>query len=50
MIRSSEITQLLLDQAASGRLSRRRFLVSLSAAGLSAGLSEVMMEHGACRW
>ena len=45
MTRSSEITQLLLDQAASGRLSRRRFLVSLSAAGLSAGLSEVMMEQ-----
>jgi choline dehydrogenase len=45
MTRSSEITQLLLDQAASGRLSRRLFLVSLSAAGLSAGLSEVMMEQ-----
>jgi choline dehydrogenase len=45
MTRSSEITQLLLDQAASGRLSRRLFLVSLSAAGLSAGLSKVMMEQ-----
>src|ERR1700722_12396410 len=45
MTRSSEITQLLLDKVASGRLSRRRFLASLSAAGLSAGLSEAMMDQ-----
>jgi choline dehydrogenase len=45
MTRSGEITQLLLDKVASGRLSRRRFLASLSAAGLSAGLSEAMMDQ-----
>jgi choline dehydrogenase len=42
---SSEMTQVLLDQVASGRLSRRRFLMALSAAGLTAGLSRATVEH-----
>jgi choline dehydrogenase len=45
MSNSSEMTQVLLDQVASGRLSRRRLLTAVSAAGLTAGLSGAMVEH-----
>jgi choline dehydrogenase len=41
---SSERVQVLLDQMASGQLSRRRFLTAVSAAGLTAGLSAAMVE------
>jgi choline dehydrogenase len=45
MSNSSEMAQVLLDQAASGQLSRRRFLTAVSEAGLTAGLSGMMVEH-----
>jgi choline dehydrogenase len=37
---TSEVVQILLDQMASGQLSRRRLLAGASAAGLIAGLSD----------
>jgi hypothetical protein len=39
MTNANEMTQVLLDQVASGQLSRRRFLTVASVAGLSAGFS-----------
>jgi choline dehydrogenase len=45
MSNSSEMTQVILDQMASGQLSRRRFLTAVSAAGLTAGLSGAAVEH-----
>src|SRR5580658_11253211 len=45
MSNSSEMTQVLLDQVASGRLSRRRLLTAVSAAGLTAGLPGAAVEH-----
>jgi hypothetical protein len=45
MSNSSERVQILLDQAASGQLSRRRFLTAVSTAGLAAGLSGAAVEH-----
>jgi hypothetical protein len=45
MSNSSERVQVLLDQAASGQLSRRRFLTAVSTAGLAAGLSGAAVEH-----
>jgi choline dehydrogenase len=41
----SEMAQILLDQVASGQLSRRRFLTAAGEAGLTAGLSGAMVEH-----
>jgi hypothetical protein len=35
----------LLDQVASGQLSRRRFLTVAGAAGLTAGLSAAIVDH-----
>ena len=45
MSNSSEVTQVLLDQVASGQLSRRRFLTAVGTAGLAAGLSGAAVEH-----
>ena len=45
MSNSSEMAQILLDQVACGQLSRRRFLTAVSEAGLTAGLSGMMVEH-----
>ncbi len=45
MSNSSERIQILLDQVASGQLSRRRFLTAVSTAGLAAGLSGAAVEH-----
>jgi choline dehydrogenase len=45
MSNSSERVQILLDQAASGQLSRRRFLTAVSTAGLAAGFSGAAVEH-----
>jgi choline dehydrogenase len=45
MKNSSEMTQVLLDQVASGQLSRRHFLSAMSAAGLTAGLPGAIVEY-----
>jgi choline dehydrogenase len=45
MSNSSEMAQVLLDQVACGQLSRHRFLTAVSEAGLTAGLSGMMVEH-----
>ena len=45
MSHSSEMAQILLDQVASGQLSRRRFLTAVSEADLTAGLSGMLVEH-----
>lgn len=45
MTNTNEMTQILLDQVASGRLSRRQFLSAISTAGLAAGLSGGTVEH-----
>ena len=45
MPNSSERVQILLDQVASGQLSRRRFLTAVSTFGLTAGLSGAAVEH-----
>ena len=45
MTHANEMMQVLLDQVASGQLSRRRFLTVAGAAGLTAGLSGAMVEH-----
>lgn len=44
MSNSSERLQILLDQVASGDLSRRRFLTAVSTAGLAAGLPGATVE------
>jgi choline dehydrogenase len=41
----NEIMQVLLDQVASGQLSRRRFLTVTGAAGLTPGLSAAMVDQ-----
>jgi GMC oxidoreductase len=43
MTNANEMMQVLLDQVASGQLSRRRFLTVAGAAGLTAGLSAAMV-------
>src|SRR5277367_4255648 len=45
MIDANEAVQCLLDQTASGRLSRRHFLSAASAIGIAAGLSAAMVEQ-----
>ena len=45
MSNSGERLQILLDQVASGQLSRRRFLTAVSTAGLAAGLPGAAVEH-----
>jgi choline dehydrogenase len=45
MSNSGERLQILLDQVASGQLSRRRFLIAISTAGLAAGLPGAAIEH-----
>lgn len=45
MTNSSEMTQVLLDQMATGQLTRRRFLNAASTAGLSIGLSGATVEE-----
>jgi choline dehydrogenase len=45
MTDASEMMQLLLDQVASGQVSRRRFLSAAGAAGLTSALSGAMVEH-----
>jgi choline dehydrogenase len=45
MSNSGEMAQVLLDQVACGQLSRRRFLTAVSEAGLTAGLSGLMVEQ-----
>ena len=45
MSNSGEMAQILLDQVACGQLSRRRFLTAVSEAGLTAGLSGMMVEQ-----
>ena len=45
MSTSVELKQLLLDNAASGSMSRRNFMAAAGLAGLSTGLSGTMVEH-----
>jgi len=45
MTNTYEMLQVLLDQVASGQLSRRRFLTLTGAAGLGAGLSAEMVDQ-----
>ena len=45
MTNANEMMQVLLDQVASGQLSRRRFLTVAGTAGLTAGLSAAMVDQ-----
>jgi choline dehydrogenase len=45
MTNANEMMQVLLDQLASGQLSRRRFMTVAGAAGLTAGLSAAMVDQ-----
>jgi choline dehydrogenase len=45
MSNANEIIQVLLDQVASGQLSRRRFMTVAGAAGLTAGLPAAMVDQ-----
>jgi choline dehydrogenase len=45
MTNANEMMRVLLDQVASGRLSRRRFLTIAGATGLTAGLSAAMVDQ-----
>jgi choline dehydrogenase len=45
MTNANETMQVLLDQVASGQLSRRRFLTVAGAAGLTAGFSAAIVDH-----
>jgi choline dehydrogenase len=45
MSNANEMMQVLLDQVASGRLSRRQFLSAAASAGLTAGLSAATVEQ-----
>jgi choline dehydrogenase len=45
MTKANEMTQILLDQIASGQLSRRQFMTVAAAAGLTAGLSAAKVDQ-----
>jgi len=45
MTNGNEMFQVLLDQLASGQISRRQFLTVAVAAGLTAGLSAAMVDQ-----
>jgi choline dehydrogenase len=45
MTHANELMQLLLDQAASGQLSRRQFMTGAAAVGITTGLSAAMVDR-----